>query len=99
MADRIEIFRVRASDGTVHYFGNRPEADLFAKDTVEAGFSAETAPIPLPITGSDFVAFMEREEESHRHAETLLSQIEAVTPHWRAFRSLAEAVEVAIHRA
>ena len=92
-----EIWRVRVNDGTAHYFISRFEADFFAKDTAEAGFSVSTAPVPLPETPRDFISFMERVEEERRHAETLLAQIEKVTPNWRAYRSLAEAVEVAIH--
>lgn len=93
----MEIWRVKVSDGTVHYFENRTEAEFFAKDTAEAGFSALTATVPLPQTPKQFVTFMEGQERDRRQAEILLAEIEKVTPNWRAFRSLAEAVEVNIN--
>tara|TARA_Y100000310_G_scaffold314990_1_gene365034 strand:+ start:223 stop:600 length:378 start_codon:yes stop_codon:yes gene_type:complete len=92
-----EIYRCRVSDGTVHYFDNKVEAEFFAKDSTEAGFAVHTHPIPLPRTAKDFRAFMEREEEENRHAETTLAAIQNLTPCWRAFRDLPEAVNVAIH--
>lgn len=95
----MEIWRCKVSDGTVHYFEAKVEAEFFQKDTVEAGFSVTLAPVPLPKDTRSFVAFMETQEQDRRHAETLLASIENVTPNWRAFRSLAEAVEVNIHLA
>lgn len=92
----MEIWRVKVSDGTVHYFVARVEAEFFGKDTVEAGFSIMLSPIPLPKTPGDFADFMEGQERDRRQTEILLAEIEKVTPNWRAFRSLAEAVEVNI---
>lgn len=91
-----QIWRTKVSDGTVHYFESRFEADFFAKDTAEAGFTVSVAPIPLPQTPREFLSFMEGQERDRRQAEILLAEIEKITPNWRAYRSLAEAVEVAI---
>lgn len=97
MTGHTEIWRVTVNDGTAHYFDSKSEADFLAKDTVEAGFTAYVHPIPLPRTAKEFVVFMEEQERQRRHAETALAAVEAVTPNWRGFRSLAEAVEVAVH--
>lgn len=94
-----QIWRCKVDDGTVHYFLSKTEAEFFAKDTHEAGFSVSTASIPVPETPRDFLVFMEGQERDRRHAEITLAAIEKVTPNWRAFRSLPEAVEVAIHQA
>lgn len=72
------IWQCAVSDGTTHWFDNQFEADFFAKDTVECGFSVMTHFIPLPSTPKDFIAFMEGlEARLFRPARTLGRKIDA----------------------
>lgn len=57
--DQVGIWQCRVSDGTVQYFESGPEAEFFAKDTVECGFQVITQFIRMPRTQREFVAFME----------------------------------------
>jgi hypothetical protein len=48
--------------------------------------------IPLPLSVAEFVHLLERQEAERQVAELTLAEIEKLTPNWRAFASLPEAV-------
>lgn len=54
-----EIYEVRVSDGTRHFFSDKGEADFFYRDTAECGFTVTMYPIPLPETPKQFSCFMQ----------------------------------------
>jgi len=88
-------WRVRV-DGTVRYFEERGEAEAFHCAAIEGQRTATISAIPLPLSVTEFVHFLERQEAERRVAELTLAEIEEVTPDWRRFSSLPEAVEHAI---
>ena len=71
------IWEVKVSDGIVQYFESQFEADSYARDTRESGFSVRTSPIPVPQTPKEFVAFMERQFEAHRRLVLAAADIAA----------------------
>ena len=89
-------WRVKAGDGTVRYFEDKLEAETFHHAAAERRLEATISPIPLPLSVTEFVHFLERQEAERRIAETTLAEIEKLTPNWRLFQSLPEAVEHAI---
>jgi hypothetical protein len=89
-------WRVTVDDGTVRYFDEKPEAEAFHRSMVERKREVTTSAIPLPLSVTEFVHFLERQEAERRIAEATLAQIQSVTPNWRGFPSLPEAVEHAI---
>jgi hypothetical protein len=87
---------VRIGDGTVRYFDEKAEAEALHRAAIDRKLEATTSAIPLPLSVAEFVHFLERKEAERRVAETTLAEIEKLTPNWRGFQSLPEAVEHAI---
>lgn len=89
-------WRVEVGDGTVRYFEDKVDAEEFHRSAVDRRLAVTTSPIPLPLSVAEFVHFLERQEADRRITRTTLAEIERLTPDWRRFHSLPEAVEHAI---
>ncbi len=89
-------WRVEVGDGTVRYFEDKVDAEEFHRAAVDRKLAVTILPIPLPLSVAEFVHFLERQEADRRIARATLAEIEKLTPDWRRFHSLPEAVEHAI---
>jgi hypothetical protein len=89
-------WRVDVGDGRVRYFEDKADAEELHRAAADRKLTVTISPIPLPLSVAEFVHFLERQEAERRVARATLAEIEKLTPDWRRFPSLAEAVAHAI---